>query len=490
MTRTNGVASHRGSRLRYATPVHHSILQNKKISYTVKLERVKQLRKRTTYKLTPPPEYTFMPCGFPDITKYCKKVCTEQRLTVAFVSSPEAFTDPNSVSNNNNRIGYHFPKKVLNQALSVLGYVWMDGTVVKVADANDAFSRRVEELLTGGRPHHTTTEIAGVMRDLFPKMPEKDLMKIISHSFVEGSGRVGATTDIPLARKVQLAVGAHIRHTYTDYDRMLSWKRGFNVNRREEVRRQIEPAIVAKIREWRGDEGVEGDKIEDGFREVIEIPDSDDDDEVEVIEISDDDDEEDQDNVASSANESNRSAAYSSGPHLANAHQPNNRSGNALVAPRRLEQVPGVTFHEQHPRLDFAAAEPRILRQVPRATINQQNFRLDNALAESKTPRELPRAVFRQPVYYVKDDAVQSDSGGAYTAPSTRTTHRHGAASEPKPSSMRGHETFGRAYGRPELSSYVIHCPRTGQNPLTFLGTTTLLKGLHVRCRGETRRVN
>src|SRR4051812_6815148 len=75
---------------------------------------------------------------------------------------------------------------------------------------------------------------------------------------------------LTLARRVQLAVVAHIRHAYTDYDQLLktiSWM---------EARTQVEHVSLAKLREWR-DEG-DTSELEETFREVIVIDDDDDDD--------------------------------------------------------------------------------------------------------------------------------------------------------------------------------------------------------------------
>jgi len=74
---------------------------------------------------------------------------------------------------------------------------------------------------------------------------------------------------LTLARRVQLAVVAHIRHAYTDYDQLLkttSWM---------EARTQVEHVSLAKLREWR-DEG-DTNELEETFREVIVIDDDDDD---------------------------------------------------------------------------------------------------------------------------------------------------------------------------------------------------------------------
>jgi hypothetical protein len=73
-----------------------------------------------------------------------------------------------------------------------------------------------------------------------------------------------------LARRVQLAVVAHIRHVYTDYDKMLktgSWM---------QARQNVEHVSLAKLKEWRDEAGEQSNEIEDTFREVIVLDDDDD----------------------------------------------------------------------------------------------------------------------------------------------------------------------------------------------------------------------
>jgi hypothetical protein len=73
-----------------------------------------------------------------------------------------------------------------------------------------------------------------------------------------------------LARRVQLAVVAHIRHVYTDYDKRLktgTWM---------QARQNVEHVSLAKLKEWRDETGERSNEIEDTFREVIVLDDDDD----------------------------------------------------------------------------------------------------------------------------------------------------------------------------------------------------------------------
>ena len=89
-----------------------------------------------------------------------------------------------------------------------------------------------------------------------------------------GKGLVGTAKDVTLVRRAQLAVIAHIRHVYTDYDRLLKrhpWP---------EARALVEQPTLDKLIQWRGDEDDAND-MDDILREVIVIPDDDDEEEEE-----------------------------------------------------------------------------------------------------------------------------------------------------------------------------------------------------------------
>lgn len=93
------------------------------------------------------------------------------------------------------------------------------------------------------------------------------------------------TSNLPLYRRVQLAVLAHIRHVHTRYDQLLKqveWKVA-----RKAVERQSLDILV----KWRGDEETGRDKIGDILREVVVISDADDDSDSDDEDDSEDDEE-------------------------------------------------------------------------------------------------------------------------------------------------------------------------------------------------------
>lgn len=111
------------------------------------------------------------------------------------------------------------------------------------------------------------TEAKEIIQDLFPKIPDNDLFQIIKTAFQLGDNKVGTAEEIPLVRRAQLAVVAHIRHGYTQYDRLL---RQVPYN---EARHMVEKETLRKIIDWRGDDDEKNEAnkraVEDAVREIV-----------------------------------------------------------------------------------------------------------------------------------------------------------------------------------------------------------------------------
>ena len=87
-----------------------------------------------------------------------------------------------------------------------------------------------------------------------------------------GEPTVGLQSNIPLSRRVQLAVLAHIRHTHTRYDKLLKETSWMN------ARKAVEPVCLDVLVKWRGDEETGRDQMDEILREVVIITDSEDED--------------------------------------------------------------------------------------------------------------------------------------------------------------------------------------------------------------------
>lgn len=88
-----------------------------------------------------------------------------------------------------------------------------------------------------------------------------------------GEKTVGLQPGVPLSRRIQLAVLAHIRHTHTRYDQLLKETQWIN------ARKVVEPVCLDILVKWRGDEETGRDQLDEILREVVVITDSENEDE-------------------------------------------------------------------------------------------------------------------------------------------------------------------------------------------------------------------
>ncbi|PKY00949.1 hypothetical protein P168DRAFT_330241 [Aspergillus campestris IBT 28561] len=237
--------------------------------HKVVLESVTQekrkLRSVISFEANAPPGYTFIPAGNPQLTTACKESCRKDGLKVfAVTTTPHMNT--HNLSQHVHRIGYHFPSAVVASVCMDLGlYLTSMGKAIPFQGFGDV--KRHARNLSGISQMTIDSEATDVLRDLFPNIPDHDLNQIIKTAFQKGQRKVGTAVELPLARRAQLAVVAHIRHIYTDYDRLLK------TTSFHEARSLVEESTLAKLVEWRGDDENGKTVLEDVFREVIVISD-------------------------------------------------------------------------------------------------------------------------------------------------------------------------------------------------------------------------
>jgi hypothetical protein len=156
------------------------------------------------------------------------------------------------------------------------GIVLTSAGTVLAEDESQSFhrhSKRLKELPTAQeRKDQITinTEARDTIRDLFPNIPDNDLNQIIKTAFQKGQGKVGTANELSLIRRGQLAVVAHIRHVYTDYDKLL------RQTHYRDARNLVEKPTLRRLVQWRGDDENGKQVLEDVFREVVVISDDDD----------------------------------------------------------------------------------------------------------------------------------------------------------------------------------------------------------------------
>ncbi|KAF1964460.1 hypothetical protein BU23DRAFT_492578 [Bimuria novae-zelandiae CBS 107.79] len=289
MTRVSHASSHRG--VLAAAPAQSQATVRKKKPYKIVLEAVTQekrkLKSSLTYHDQAPPGFGYVPVGHPDITEWCKEQCRQRNLDVHIVSAKprsKAFFDPEKISSHVHRIGHHFPLDIIELACRKFNYRYSEehglrrarnSPVNGPAYVERGIANYEQRQALHGRPvtdSEHKEHIRGAIREIFPKIPEADLTSIVNHAFEEGTNRVGNAKELSLARRVQLAVVAHIRHTYTDYDKILKHKTGTWT----EARQRVEHVSLAKLKEWRDETDEASNELEETFREVIVLDDDED----------------------------------------------------------------------------------------------------------------------------------------------------------------------------------------------------------------------
>ncbi|CAJ2511833.1 Uu.00g074580.m01.CDS01 [Anthostomella pinea] len=226
-------------------------------------DKKKKLEFEITTDRRPPPGFEFIPTGHPELSQACKERSRELDAMFFIVSASK---DPGMLDHHMNRAGYHFRQSIVDAAREVLKEEGHHDHAARTRRPGDPepIPLRQEDI---------NREADAVLRDLFPRIPNTDRHEIIEHAFnkdtkFHGEVKVGMATDIPLARRVQLAALAHIRHTHTRYDQLLKEADWAN------ARKAVEKPCLDIIVKWRGDEETGRDQLEEILREVVEISDS------------------------------------------------------------------------------------------------------------------------------------------------------------------------------------------------------------------------
>lgn len=223
-----------------------------------------------------------------------------------------------TISHQVHRIGYHFPSFVVENAcdklgvsLSRSGHVLSNNGKTLTKAERQRFStgkkhiRKFGSFFDNDTPQATLDiEAQAAIKDLFPKIPDRDVLEIISRAFqkvrikpvpksdcsnFQGKYRVGTAIELPLPRRVQLAVVAHVRHHYTDYDNLLK------ITDWPDARARIERPCLDVLAQWRRDDD-DDDDDPDAMEEILR----------EVIVLDDDEEDEENRNFPTSIHQSDR----------------------------------------------------------------------------------------------------------------------------------------------------------------------------------------
>ncbi|KAK5019308.1 hypothetical protein LTR60_001166 [Cryomyces antarcticus] len=294
----------RAASARVRTAANTGTQKRKNKQYKVVLESVTQ-EKRKLHSINVsdarvPPGYTYIPVGHPEFSECCKELSRVKGLPVYVVSLRDFYVEPTHASYKRSdatakrpvpidssrvahhilRVGHHFSNTVVEAASVRLGFGPGETTDRRNYD-HSGNSHLAKSLANHSRrlglnyDHVTTGErsqqIRDTLKELFPKIPEADMERIIGRAFEEGTGRVGTAKELTLAHRVQAATAAHIRHQYTDYDYLL------RIGSYHDARAAVSKACIDQVAKWRGEDedDTAATELEDIFREIIVIDDED-----------------------------------------------------------------------------------------------------------------------------------------------------------------------------------------------------------------------
>lgn len=240
---------------------HHSYFE-----FVENKDKKKKLEYQITTRKSPPPGFEFVPIGNPELTTACKELSRDKDAMIFIVSNSKE-VDSNHLAHQVHRIGHHIREIIVDEARAALGQA-LDYVVPASGRSPEPIPESQEEY---------DAQVDAAIRDLFPRVPNTDRQMIIEHAFrrgttFKGEKPVGLSEDITLARRVQLAVLAHIRHTHTRYDTLLketTW---------QNARKVVEGLCLDTLVKWRGDEETGRDQLDEILREVVVISDSEDED--------------------------------------------------------------------------------------------------------------------------------------------------------------------------------------------------------------------
>ncbi|POR39430.1 Uncharacterized protein TPAR_00373 [Tolypocladium paradoxum] len=168
---------------------------------------------------TPMPNgYGFLKKGNPFMTALCRRKCHAARETLYVVHSQRL------------PVGLRAPKCILDEVF---------------AEERDTRSRR--QAAVEKRDGDTEEEFKRAVQRLFPRIPSEEVAKILKRALQKRSGRVGRTGKLDLDNKVRLAVGAHVRHCHTPYDKIINKNRD-----KVESRKAVHDEISRILQSWGG----------------------------------------------------------------------------------------------------------------------------------------------------------------------------------------------------------------------------------------------
>ncbi|KAI2463830.1 hypothetical protein F4781DRAFT_104596 [Annulohypoxylon bovei var. microspora] len=166
-----------------------------------------------------PHRYIYVPKGSPYKTLNCRKKTREEGHPVYVVQNAKG-----------QQMGIRVPIAIFERVQE------------KFEETQESRAQAVKK-----RDKKMETDFTKSILSQFPQIPTAEVPDIVKQAMKKHSGRVGRTGMLDIVEKVQLGVRAHIRHKYTDYEKLLN-----NNVSRDEARAQIHEKVDKIVLEWGG----------------------------------------------------------------------------------------------------------------------------------------------------------------------------------------------------------------------------------------------
>ncbi|KAL2038987.1 hypothetical protein N7G274_008327 [Stereocaulon virgatum] len=175
----------------------------------------------------PPSGYRFVPKGDVYITRHCRDLTSSAGQTVYVVYDKRTIK----------RVGLHCPCEIFETvAQNAAASADKRAKAVVAKDSRDDKRNRL------------------ILNEMFPRMPSRSVKEVLDHGFQKGSRRVGRSMKLEEEERTELAVHAHARHNFTDYDSYLTEQRKVG-NRssslRSEARERVHKQVKSIVNSWR-----------------------------------------------------------------------------------------------------------------------------------------------------------------------------------------------------------------------------------------------
>ncbi|KIW01805.1 hypothetical protein, variant [Verruconis gallopava] len=218
--------------------------------------QVKKKPLELKYDSNVPSDYSLVKYGRKDVTEFLLNLSRKHKKPVwvanSTVQSQRAEAQAPDTSRSGyhvGRVGYYFHKDLIANACK-----WFE---IRIQGG------QIKDDRNAHRPKLTKNDLKACLEEIYPHIPDRDRNTIIGRLNPKNGSSIGKAANLNPYKQVELAVISHIRHAHTDYDKLLRY------GNKNEARKSIQPELLAKLAEWKGED--KKDEWDTEFQEVVNL---------------------------------------------------------------------------------------------------------------------------------------------------------------------------------------------------------------------------